>query len=84
MKKALLVISLLTGINSSSFASVNNNVRVITYTVSRTSGIFEYVSVYSFIDFNGNGCRDQWETNVLMDSYMIEDLGNGSYWIHED
>lgn len=83
MKKVFLVVSLLMGISFFNSALANNGVSVITYTVSNTVGNFEHVSEYAFIDFNGNGCRDQWETTVLIRSYELEFLDDGGMMIHE-
>ena len=81
MKKAFLTLLFLAGIFQSLNAA-NNIVTTVTFQTSTTSGNWTTVYTYTYIDFNGNGMLDQWETCVLTSVTYIERISNGGYLMH--
>lgn len=80
MKKLFLTLLLLVGI-SQSMNAANSEVTTITFQVETTSGNWTTIYTYTFIDFNGNGCLDQWETCLLMSIQYIEEYGGKRYYL---
>ncbi|MFN7014372.1 MAG: hypothetical protein ACK4ON_08910 [Bacteroidia bacterium] len=82
MKKAIFTLLLLVGI-SQSMDAASLEVTTRTFRVDYISGNWTIRYTYTYIDFNGNGCLDQWETCVLTSVQYIEDLGVGQRYILE-
>lgn len=80
MKKVFLTLLFLAGI-SQSVNATNQTVTTGTFQTSTTNGNWTTVRTYTYIDFNGNGMLDQWETCVLTSTIYIENLGGGKYWM---
>lgn len=79
MKQALLILLLLVGI-SQSVEAASSKVTTRTFQTSTTSGNWTTIYTYTYIDFNGNGCLDQWETCVLTSIQYIEEYGGKRYY----
>ena len=81
MKKLFLTLLLLAGI-SQSVEAASSTVTTRTFYVVTTVGRWTTTYTYTYIDFNGNGCLDQWETCVLTNVSEVEDIGNGRTILH--
>lgn len=73
MKKWILILAFFGAINFSNTSSANT----ITITQASTGG-WEVVTTYTFVDLNGDGCWGPWEPGCVTSVMYIKRYPNGT------